>query len=134
MRGLAAVLAAIAGPATAQGIDCSRAVTQADLNACAFDAWQAADRELNQPYVAAIEQARDYDAEARQGPAGLEDDAEATLREAQRAWVVYRDPACEAQARPLAGGSAQPMEQYGCLQHLTEQRTELLWQYARFAE
>ena len=126
---LALVLTAVAaGPALAQEVDCSEAFTQADLNECAYQGWQAADRDLNEAYAAAVAKARDYDAAS--APLSAED----TLREAQRAWVAYRDPACVAQAFALAGGSAYPMEQFGCLQHLTEQRTEMLWLFARYPE
>ncbi|TNC48993.1 DUF1311 domain-containing protein [Rubellimicrobium rubrum] len=128
MRLVLLLMAAAAGPALAQAADCSEAVTQADLNECAYEGWQAADRDLNDAYAAAVAKARDYDATSST-PA-----AEDTLREAQRAWVAYRDPACKAQAFPLTGGAAYPMEQFGCLQRLTEQRTEMLWLFARYPE
>jgi uncharacterized protein YecT (DUF1311 family) len=115
-------LACAAAPAWAQD-PCEGAVTQLDLNDCTHAAWMAADEELNLAYGAALEAARQYDS----WPEGR---AEDTLRAAQRAWVAYRDAACEAEAALWDGGSAQPMILSGCLGRLTTQRTDDLWAYA----
>ena len=111
-----------AGPALAQD-PCEEAVTQLDLNDCTAEALAVADEELNLAYDAALGAARQYDS----SPEGQ---AEATLRAAQRAWIAYRDAACEAEAALWDGGSAQPMIRSGCLEHLTVLRTEDLWAYA----
>ena len=44
------------------------------------------------------------------------------LREAQRAWIPFRDAACAVEGWPMRGGSAEPLLVYGCLTKLTEQR------------
>ena len=98
-------------------------MTQADLNDCTALAYEAADEELNLAYGAALGAARQFDS----WPEGR---AEATLRAAQRAWVAFRDAACEAEAALWDGGSAQPMIRSGCLERLTLQRTDDLWAYA----
>ena len=102
---------------------CEGAVSQPDLNDCTAEAFAAADEELNLAYEAAMAAARRYDS----SPEGRAQD---TLRAAQRAWIAYRDAACEAEAALWDGGSAQPMIRSGCLEHLTLQRTEDLWAYA----
>ncbi len=120
---LLATLAALgAGPALAQE-PCEDAVTQADLNDCTALAYEAADEELNLAYEAVLEAARPDDS----SPASR---AEDSLRAAQRAWVGFRDAACESEAALWDGGSAQPMIRSGCLERLTMQRTEDLWSYA----
>jgi uncharacterized protein YecT (DUF1311 family) len=45
------------------------------------------------------------------------------LREAQRAWITFRDKACEAEGFAMRGGSAEPLLVYGCMRQLTEERT-----------
>jgi uncharacterized protein YecT (DUF1311 family) len=102
---------------------CDGAVNQMDLNDCTAAAFAGADEDLNLADDAALEAARQYDS----SPDG---EAEGTLRAAQRAWIAYRDAACEAEAALWDGGSAQPMIRSGCLEHLTVQRTEDLWAYA----
>ena len=102
---------------------CEGAVSQPDLNDCTAEAFAAADEELNLAYEAAMAAARSYDS----SPEGRAQD---TLRAAQRAWIAYRDAACEAEAALWDGGSAQPMIRSGCLEHLSVQRTEDLWAYA----
>jgi uncharacterized protein YecT (DUF1311 family) len=113
---------ALAGPAGAQD-PCEWADTQHDLNQCTYSAWMAADEELNRAYAAALAAARQFDP----WPEGR---AESTLRQAQRAWVAFRDAACDAEAAPWDGGSAQPMILSSCLERLTLLRTDDLWAYA----
>jgi uncharacterized protein YecT (DUF1311 family) len=46
------------------------------------------------------------------------------LKTAQRAWITFRDAACEAEAYAMQGGSAQPLLVFGCRARLTRARTE----------
>ncbi|WP_112312349.1 lysozyme inhibitor LprI family protein [Pseudogemmobacter bohemicus] len=108
------------GQAQAQEIDCATAMVQADLNQCAAAEWEAADQLLNQRYKEAMALLRDWDADL---PDTLKGGAEA-LREAQRAWITYRDAACAAEGYPMRGGSAEPLLVYGCKARLTEARTK----------
>ena len=48
------VLACLSLPAAAQEADCDAAVTQQDMNQCAYADWEAADADLNSAYQAAI--------------------------------------------------------------------------------
>lgn len=95
----------------AQADNCDTTMAQQELNRCADLAFQAADAELNDAYADAVAFARDVGGEA-----------EEKLRVAQRAWVVFRDAACDAEAYPNEGGSIQPMIFSYCLARLTEQR------------
>ena len=44
--------------------------------------------------------------------------------DAQRAWIVFRDQACEAESLLARGGTMQPQLFHVCLARLTRQRTE----------
>ena len=120
----AAILSALSAlPAAAQDLDCATAMAQQELNACAYQAWEAADVELNRAYKLAIAEMKDMDANMPEDLQGAED----ALRAAQRAWVAYRDANCVAAGFPMRGGSAEPLLVNGCLARMTEARTaELL--------
>lgn len=118
-----------AAPAAAQqapDIDCDNATVQMELTYCAEKEWEAADKTLNTAYSAAMKAMRAMDADL---PADLKGAAEA-LKEAQRAWIPYRDKACAAAGFLARGGSMEPMLIYSCLAELTEQRTQQLEQLA----
>ncbi len=88
---LAAVLAALALPAFAQEEDTTDPIDQAltqcldspdgqstmGMIACADQAYESWDKELNTAYAALLE--------------GMEKDSAAKLKEAQRKWIAYRD-------------------------------------------
>lgn len=118
-----------AAPASAQqdpDIDCDNATVQMELTYCAEKDWQAADAKLNTAYSAAMKAMREMDADL---PADLKGAAEA-LKEAQRAWIPYRDKACAAAGFLARGGSMEPMLIYSCLAQLTADRTQELEQLA----
>ena len=50
--------------------------------------------------------------------------AEETLRNAQRAWIPFRDRACEAESLAARGGTMQNQLYLMCLTRLTTRRTE----------
>ena len=113
------LLACLSLPAAAQEIDCTNAVTQQDMNQCAYADWEAADADLNAAYQRAMALLQHWDAdlpEAEQGGA-------VALKAAQRAWITFRDKACEVEGYAMKGGSAEPLLVYGCMRQLTEDRT-----------
>lgn len=120
MRACAAALAAFAVAAPAAGATgagaCTGGATQADLDRCAEEAYAAADFALNEAFASAVAVAARMD---REGEGG----AEEMLRIAQRAWLPFRDSACELEALPFEGGSVQNMVRLGCLERQTRQRT-----------
>lgn len=88
-----------------------------------------ADKELNRVYKQAKAAARRRDAylEAGQVPAVI------MLRDAQRAWIPFRDQACAVESTLMRGGTAQPLLKWGCMARLTRQRTEDLRYFAHLS-
>ena len=107
---LAALMAALV-PAVplAQNGPPNCAGSQQDMNQCAGSTAQAADQDLNIRYRRAMDNARD-------------DIARAKLRAAQRAWVSYRDAACEVEADSARGGSLAPLLALSCVEQMTGTR------------
>jgi uncharacterized protein YecT (DUF1311 family) len=108
--------------------NCADPQTQSEMNACAQIDFERADAELNAEYRSAIAYAREAD---RTDPAARlpSDDRpgdEATLREAQRAWVAFRDAHCRLQGYEARGGSMEMMLYDGCRAALTRARTAQL--------
>lgn len=98
--------------------DCmENAQDQAAMTMCAGQALQASDAELNKLFHE-IRQRLGDDADTRR-----------LLRDAERAWVAYRDAECTFAASGVAGGSAYPMVYDMCLDGLTQQRIEQFQQY-----
>ena len=92
------------------------------MNICARLAYTAADAELNTAYRAAIRVMKQTDADL---PARLKG-AEKALREAQRAWIPFRDKACNAYGFMARGGTMESMLVGNCLADLTRKRTQEL--------
>ena len=109
----------------AQDPDCRDPQYQAEMNRCAYLDFQAADRELNQIWPQMIAAARRADAEINrefdQAPT-----SEAALRNAQRAWITFRDEHCTYEGHEARGGSMETMLYEGCRATLTRQRIEQL--------
>ncbi|MBY0352128.1 lysozyme inhibitor LprI family protein [Tabrizicola sp.] len=108
--------------ASAQDADCADAATQLDLNRCAAAAWEAADARLNDAYRVAIALVKDWDSRLADDERGAAD----RLREAQRAWITFRDKGCEAEGYAMKGGSAEPMVVLGCMRAVTLDRARQL--------
>ena len=113
--------------AMAQDIDCSNAMSQVEMTFCAGKDLDAADAELNRVYRLAMEAARIQDEvlEADQIP------SRTMLRDAQRAWIEFRDRACEAESTLFRGGTAQSQLYLTCKTRLTESRTKDLEFFAQ---
>jgi uncharacterized protein YecT (DUF1311 family) len=101
------------GSASAQGTKkpapCSKAETQAEMNICAANEYKAADAALNRVYQQLV--------------AKLEAEEKVQLKEAQNAWIKYRDANCEFVADQYKGGSIRPMILGLCLADVTSRRT-----------
>lgn len=120
-----ALLASVVGisGASAQEIDCANAQVQMELNFCAERDWMIADGDLNAAYKAAQEVMKGIDAA---NPA-TQNEASSDLRDAQRAWVTFRDAACSAEGFLWYGGSGEQMVIYSCRARLTRVRAADLW-------
>jgi uncharacterized protein YecT (DUF1311 family) len=88
---------------------CADAQSQAEMNICWGKEYKAADATLNQVY--------------RQLFAKLDDEQKAQLKDAQNAWLKYRDANCEFVADQYKGGSMRPMIAAICLADVTHNRT-----------
>lgn len=100
---------------------CDDPELQMDMNACEAIAFERADAELNALWPQLIAGAREADREINrdydEGPT-----SEDVLRQAQRAWVAFRDAHCTYQGHEARGGSMEPMIYHGCRAQLTRER------------
>lgn len=107
--------------------DCIDPQTQMEMTYCAGVGYEEADADLNALWpdiVAAAKQNDEYVADMareRGVPTTLE-----ALRNAQRAWIAFRDAQCEYEAYEVFGGTMQPMVGSLCLARLTRERIEVL--------
>lgn len=106
-------------PWPALAADCETAVTQSDMNECAVAAWEEEDARLNAVYPQVMAMLKAWDADLPEAERGGAE----KLRQAQRAWISYRDASCEVAGWPMRGGSAEPLLVYGCMTELTRART-----------
>jgi uncharacterized protein YecT (DUF1311 family) len=114
---------ALAMLASAQSQPANCDGTQAEMNECAARDFARAEAELTAEYRAAIDRARASDRDPLGRPEG--DDRpgdEATLREAQRGWVAYRDAHCRLEGYSERGGSMESLVYDSCLAELTRAR------------
>lgn len=99
-------------PLASAATDCDNAMDQATMNECAGQQYAASDKRLNQVY-------NDYrkrlDAKQKDG-----------LKNAQQAWLKYRDLHCKFEASSVEGGSAYGMVFNGCLATVTDARMKEL--------
>jgi uncharacterized protein YecT (DUF1311 family) len=105
----ALLVASAFGQNDAQKHPCDEALSQADMNQCAGREYRAADAELNKTYSRLS--------------ARLDAKAKAKLKQAEAAWINYRDANCEVEAYPNLGGSIYPFIYSGCLSRMTKART-----------
>jgi uncharacterized protein YecT (DUF1311 family) len=106
-------------------VDCANAVTQADMNQCAYQDYEKADKELNAVWKQALKSQEEVDkGAAEMGPDYV--GAVKALKKAQRAWIDYRDGQCEGEGYAAVGGSMQPMLVSGCQATMTTARTKEL--------
>lgn len=114
--------ALLASQAAAQQYNCESPQAQVEMNFCAHQEWKLADALLNVEYKAARAAMKQIDKDLPTGQQG----AAIALRDAQRAWIKYRDLACAAEGWQFRGGSIEPLVVSTCLTTVTESRTEAL--------
>jgi uncharacterized protein YecT (DUF1311 family) len=112
------VVAWLALPMPARASDCGNATNQNEMNRCAEDAFNSADRALNAQYKLTRK--------------AMGDDAEADrlLVAAQRAWIAFRDAHCAVVSFPNQGGSLEPLTRSSCMAEVTRARTKQLKELA----
>ncbi len=109
-------------PKADNGADCDNAQTQSEMNACASDDFDRADKALNAQWKLTRKAMVDMDANLEADQKG----AEKALLKGQRAWIEYRDGQCEAEGFSVRGGTMEPMMVDSCKAHLTDLRTKEL--------
>ncbi|NVK35724.1 MAG: DUF1311 domain-containing protein [Rhodobacteraceae bacterium] len=92
----------------AQALDCNNANTTYEMRECEAIELQKADDLLNQTY--------------KKIRNDLDDKGKTILRDAQRAWIVFRDAECERLADMARGGSIAPLIRISCITSMTQQR------------
>ncbi len=126
MIALAAAALAALQPAEDLQPNCDDPMSQAEMNHCALLDFEQADAELNAAWREALAQARAADSEIDR-EYDTRPTSEAKLREAQRAWIVFRDAHCTVVGYEEArGGSMESMSYHGCRATITRERTEQL--------
>jgi len=102
-------------------IDCANAASTVEMNVCADKDYQAADKALNTAYATAMAYIRTRDMEKPYDAASFE----TAMRNAQRAWVAYRDADCkDLVAQEWSGGTGATSAILGCMTEKTIQRTK----------
>jgi len=116
MMALSAAQVRAAEPRLYPVTDCGKFTTQMDLNKCAEDNLQSADKALNRAYQELMAKQDDAASQRR-------------LKEAQRAWIAFRDRQCAFEVGPQeTGGSIWPTEFSGCMEEMTATRIRTLAQ------
>jgi uncharacterized protein YecT (DUF1311 family) len=92
--------------------DCDEPETQTEMNICTAEEYKTADKELNEAYS--------------KHSKGLSDAHLEALKQAQLAWIKYRDQACTSFGLSAEGGSMEGMLVTMCRTRLTAERTDLL--------
>lgn len=95
----------------------ARAQSQHEMNQQAAADFKKADAALNKIYAQVL--------------AKLDEEGQAKLKAAQRAWVAFRDAQAELDADFMRGGSAAPLLHSGSLAGTTRQRTEALKEFLK---
>ena len=116
---LLAVTSAALGQVTPKAApeSCKSPGTQLEMNTCAMESFEAADKRMNGLYKRQLDILEEAKTKAR-------------LREAQRAWIQFRDKSCEYDVGPREeSGSIWPMEHFFCLEYHTLQRVQDLEKY-----
>ena len=88
---------------------CAHPKTQGEMNQCANNDWIAADAVLNQVYQKLLTY--------------LDEGEKAHLKDAENAWIKYRDSHCTFVADQYTGGTAEPAVYDSCLADVTRHRT-----------
>jgi uncharacterized protein YecT (DUF1311 family) len=109
---------------------CDKDTTQAGLNRCSAELFHQADAHLNALYRKITDSLqKDIDRAQTKNNADEIKHCETSLqmlKDAERAWVAYRDLHCKAVMQQYEGGSIAPMEYAQCMWRETDHRIEEL--------
>lgn len=118
---------ALAGTCTASAaLDCAKAVTTLDMNACAADDVKAVDARLNAVYQRIMK-----NLSKPNEPGANYAEMKATLLDAQRLWARFREADCKAIYTRDEAGSIRNLSALSCKKERAEQRIKELESYER---
>jgi uncharacterized protein YecT (DUF1311 family) len=122
-------LAAFAQKASPPQNPCdARPLSMLQMRECADSEYKAADAHLNRVYRKAMQYMNDDLSRAKEkgehDQISYEKAGIAGLKEAERAWLSYRDLQCKSAAQRYEGGTMAPLVYSNCLKTLTEQRID----------
>jgi uncharacterized protein YecT (DUF1311 family) len=117
-----AILAAANGPA----LNCKDPQSNLEMKFCAEREWKRADAELNAIFAKALADANQHNAMRRQPGYDKMPDSVAMLKEAQRAWVTFRDANCAYHYQVYYGGSHAGLAYLLCKADMTKTRVKEL--------
>jgi len=107
-------------------IDCENAITQMEMNYCAKQSYEKAQKALDKIYnnlVKVIEEKqKDYDNEPQLTGKNLLD----LFQDSQNQWIKYKETAAGFNGAIYQGGSMQPLIYYNVLARITEDRIKEL--------
>ncbi|NJR21227.1 MAG: DUF1311 domain-containing protein [Richelia sp. CSU_2_1] len=104
----------------AQAPNCKSPQTTVDMNLCATQEFQAADRKLNQVY--------------QQLKSLLNSKQQQRLTAAQRTWIKFRDESCSYEAGRFEGGTLAGSTYGYCRARITQERVKDLERYLQEAK
>ncbi len=118
---MSALLMAAIAHAQSESPDCANAQSNVEMTQCAWDAYERADRELNDVYQDALAKIEQTGADLPSGAEVWEE----KFRAAQRAWIAFRDADCQELVQiEWYGGSGAGHAIASCLTNLTAARTD----------
>lgn len=103
---------------SAQALDCANAITTPEINECASIEKDKVEAKLNDTYKKALAFLDNSDPLIKEDAAK----AKAKLKEAQRAWIKFRETDCDAIYSFNASGTMRTVLWIGCMQSHAEQR------------
>jgi len=96
--------------------------TTIEIEESFFQKYQIADKKLNETYKKFIDVLEHFEKFNRLKPGAII----GVFREAQRAWLTFRDKNCNFYVKLIGEGSLRRTEELGCLVIMTEERTSEL--------
>ncbi|GAA0784938.1 DUF1311 domain-containing protein [Roseibium denhamense] len=108
--------------AAQQAIDCGYPLNNNERTYCAEEALEQAEEDLGSAYQQALVVMAQTDETLPDHLKGSEN----ALKDAQDAWLVFRDKDCTAYAKPFRAGTQGQMTFLGCMIISTQQRAEQL--------
>jgi uncharacterized protein YecT (DUF1311 family) len=103
------------GEVVAQRTGCINPNYEVEIKECAYKAYQAADRRLNQVYKKLSNR--------------ISGDERQELIKAEQAWIKFRDTNCSFEVYPTRKGSGYSTFLSNCLERMTKERTAKLQGY-----